>query len=90
MTQISAGFQWGGQAYSEIIFFEDVNELELFKTNRLELAAQASAVAVTAGLSADAAYNKGVAIYTLPKGGLMYEATIGGQKFKYFAEEETD
>jgi len=90
MTQISAGFQWGGQAYSEIIFFEDENALELFKTNRLELAAQASAVAVTAGLSADAAYNKGVAIYTLPKGGLMYEATIGGQKFKYFAEEETD
>jgi lipid-binding SYLF domain-containing protein len=89
MTQVSVGFQWGGQSYSEIIFFEDKEALELFRTNRLELAAQASAVAVTAGISKDIPYNNGVAIYTLPKAGLMYEATVGGQKFKY-SEQESD
>jgi lipid-binding SYLF domain-containing protein len=86
MTQVSVGFQWGGQAYSEIIFFEDKDALDLFKSNKLELAAQASAVAVTEGVSADVPYNNGVAIYTLPKAGLMYEATVGGQKFKYKEE----
>ena len=89
MTQITVGFQWGGQSYSEIIFFEDEEAMELFRSNRLELAAQASAIAVTAGISKDVPYNNGVAIYTLPKAGLMYEATVGGQKFKYL-ETESD
>ena len=82
MTQLSFGFQWGGQAYSEFIFFEDDKALEHFKGGNYELGAQASAVAITAGASADAGYEKGVAIFTYAKGGLMYEAAVGGQKFK--------
>jgi len=90
MTQVSVGFQWGGQSYSEIVLFEDEEAMELFKANHLQLAAQASAIAITAGVSTDVPYNQGVAVYTLPKAGLMYEASIGGQKFKYIAEEESD
>ena len=90
MTQVSVGFQWGGQSYSELIVFENKKALELFKSSRLELAAQASAIAVTAGVSADVPYTNGVAVYTLPKAGLMYEATVGGQKFKYFPENESE
>lgn len=82
MTQLSIGFQWGGQAYSEFVFFEDEKALEHFKNGNYELGAQASAVAITAGASADAGYASGVAIFTLAKGGLMYEASVGGQKFK--------
>ena len=82
LTQLSFGFQWGGQAYSEFIFFEDDVALADFKRGNYELGAQASAVAVTAGASADANYNSGVAIFTHAKGGLMYEASVGGQKFK--------
>jgi len=82
MTQLSIGFQWGGQAYSEFIFFETEQSLEQFKKGNYELGAQASAVAVTAGASADAGYESGVAIFTFAKGGLMYEASVGGQKFK--------
>ena len=87
LTQISVGFQWGGQSYSEIIFLEDEKALEQFQANKLELAAQASAIAVKEGISTDVPYRNGVAVYTLPKAGLMYEAAIGGQKFKYFPEE---
>lgn len=90
MTQISWGLQWGGQAYSEVIFFETREALESFKENDLEIAAQASAVAITAGASADAAYEKGVVVFTITKGGLMYEASIGGQKFKYFPEDRLE
>ena len=86
LTQLSVGFQWGGQAYSEFIFFEDAATLENFKRGNFELNAQASAVAVTAGASADAAFNGGMAIFTHAKGGLMYEAAVGGQKFKVEAK----
>ena len=82
LTQLSFGFQGGGQAYSEFIFFENAATLENFKRGNFELNAQASAVAVTAGASADAAFNGGMAIFTQAKGGLMYEAAVGGQKFK--------
>lgn len=83
MTQLTIGFQWGGQAYREVIFFETSEDLARFKENNVEFSAQASAVAVTAGASANAKYSNGVMIFTQTKGGLMYEATVGGQKFKF-------
>ncbi len=87
LTQLTIGFQAGGQTYSEYIFFKDDEVLANFKRGNYELGAQASAVAVTAGASVDANYNSGVAIFTIAKGGLMYEATVGGQKFKIDATE---
>jgi lipid-binding SYLF domain-containing protein len=83
LTQVSIGFQFGGQAYREVIFFETKNDIDRFKENRFEFSAQASAVAVTAGVSANVKYKDGVMIFTQQKGGLMYEASIGGQKFNY-------
>ena len=82
MTQLSIGFQAGGQAYAEFIFFEDEETLENFKHGNYELGAQVSAVAITAGASADASFDGGMAVFTQAKGGLMYEASVGGQKFK--------
>ena len=83
LSQVTVGLQLGGQAYAEFIFFKDQTALEDFKRGNFELGAQASAVAATAGASADAAYNKGVAIFTNVTGGLMYEASVGGQKFEF-------
>lgn len=83
LTQLTIGFQLGGQAYREIIFFEDRSTFDDFKKGNFELSAQASAVAATFGASADADFDNGVAVFTLAKGGLMYEASIGGQKFSY-------
>jgi len=83
LTQISIGFQFGGQAYREVIFFESKADLDRFKENKIEFSAQASAVAATEGASANVKYREGVMIFTQQKGGLMYEASIGGQKFNY-------
>ena len=82
LSQLTIGFQWGGQAYSEFLFFEDAATLKDFKKGNFELGAQISAVAVTLGASADVKFNNGMAVFTYAKGGLMYEASIGGQKFK--------
>ena len=85
LTQLSIGFQFGGQAYREVIFFESKAVLDRFKEDKIEFSAQASAVAVDEGASANVKYNEGVMIFTQQKGGLMYEASIGGQKFNYSA-----
>lgn len=103
LTQVSVGFQLGGQAYSEIILFENEAALKQFTSGNFEFSADASAVAITAaagaqanttGSSAGASagkkdaktagdYRKGMATFTVAKGGLMYEASIGGQKFTF-------
>jgi lipid-binding SYLF domain-containing protein len=83
LTQLTVGLQAGGQAYSEVIFFKDDPALENFKVGHLKLDAQASAVALTERASADLAYRDGVAIVTMAEGGLMYEASVGGQKLSY-------
>jgi lipid-binding SYLF domain-containing protein len=83
LSQVSIGFQAGGQAYREVIFFESKKEMDRFKNSQLEFSAQVSAVAVTAGASANAKYTNGVMVFTMQKGGLMYEASVGGQQFKF-------
>ena len=103
MTQLSVGLQAGGQAYSEIIFFQDKRSLDEFTAGNYEFGAGVNAIAVTASASADtgtkgasasasgtqehastaAAYYKGVAVFTIAKGGLMVEASVSGQKFKF-------
>jgi hypothetical protein len=105
MTQLTVGLQLGGQAYSQIIFFEDERAMNEFTSGHFEFSAQATAVAITAGVSAEAntgggmaagasggrndatirhgGYRKGMAIFTIARGGLMYEASLGGQKFSF-------
>jgi len=83
LSQVTIGFQFGGQAYSEVIFFGSKAALDKFTRGDFEFSAQASAVAVTTGASADADYEGGVAVFTMAKGGLMYEASVGGQKFSF-------
>ncbi|MDO9373693.1 MAG: YSC84-related protein [Bacteroidota bacterium] len=83
MKQLTIGLQAGGQAYREVIFFEDEAALDRFKSDNFEFSGQASAVAVTKGASGNVKYNDGVMIFSQQKGGLMYEASLGGQKFDY-------
>jgi len=103
MTQLTVGAQLGGQAYSQIVFFEDKRAFDQFTSGNFEFGAQATAVAITAGASAQATttgpsasasgtqhaaktagkYYRGMAVFTVAKGGLMYEASVGGQKFTY-------
>ncbi len=83
LTQFTVGFQFGGQVYQQVIFFENDRAYNDFTGGNFELSAQASAIAAAAGVAANAKYRHGVAIFTLGKGGLMYEASVGGQKFSF-------
>ena len=103
MTQLSVGFQFGGQAYSEMVFFQDPSALQRFESGNFSLSAEINAVALTASASASAGtagaeagasgtethatatghYQNGVAVFTIAKGGLMYQAAVAGQKFSF-------
>lgn len=83
ITQITIGFQAGGQSYRETIFFENETSLEEFKNNNLEFSAQASAIIAKEGASANVKFKNGILVFTQPKTGFMYEASVGGQKFKF-------
>jgi len=83
LSQGTIGFQLGGQIYAEVIFFETETTLENFKQSTMKLSAQVSAVAAAEGVSENAKYEHGVAVFTIARTGLMFEASVGGQKFKY-------
>ena len=83
LTQLSIGFQLGGQAFRQIIFFKDEKAIKRFTEGNFEFGASASAVLILDGANASADYSEGVAVHTSTKGGLMYEASIGGKKFSY-------
>lgn len=87
LKQANIGIQFGGQQYTEVIFFESKETFEKFINGKLKFDAQASAVALKSGAAIDAAYQDGVAVFTATNGGLMYEASIGGQHFKYESKE---
>ncbi len=83
LTQATIGLQAGGQEYTEVIAFQDKAALDRFKSGKFTFAAQASAVALKSGVATNAKYTDGVAIFTHARGGLMAEASVGGQKFGY-------
>ena len=103
MTQLSVGFQLGGEGYSQIIFFADKRAFDEFTSGNFEFGANVGAVVITAAASGSAAtsgatgsasagqkdaktageYYKGMAVFVIVKGGLMYEVSVSGQKFSY-------
>jgi lipid-binding SYLF domain-containing protein len=83
LAQVTIGLQLGGQSYAEIIFFQHHDAIESFKSSSFEMSAQLSAVAAASGASANAKYELGVLVFTITRGGLMYEASVGGQKFTF-------
>lgn len=99
MTQISIGFQLGGQAYRQVIYFQDKRSFDEFTSGSFEFGAQAEAIAITSSAGAqagtegssasandaqaEASYHKGIIVFSMGKGGLMFQAALGGQKYDY-------
>ena len=104
LIKVSVGFQLGGQAFSEIIFFQDKRAYDEFTSGNFEFDGSLSAVIITTaaqaqsgtqgssagvslgpatGTQAETNYTKGMAVFIHTLGGLMYEMSIGGQKFSF-------
>ena len=87
MSQATIGLALGGQQYSEVIFFENKAAYDNFINEKVKFNSQTSAVAITTGASADVAFKSGMAVFTMAQGGLMFEASVGGQRFKFNPKE---
>ena len=99
MTQLSIGFQLGGQAYRQVVYFQDKRAFDEFTSGEFEFSAQAEAIAITSSAGAqagtegssasanesqaEAGYYGGMVVFTMGKGGLMFQAALGGQKYEY-------
>lgn len=53
------------------------------KQAEFTMAASAKASMVASGVAANAKYDQGAAVFTLPQSGAMVKAAVGGQKFKF-------
>ncbi|MBX3743974.1 MAG: hypothetical protein KF833_01565 [Verrucomicrobiae bacterium] len=87
LTQVTFGLQVGGQAFAQLVLFEDSAALDRLKESKLEMSAQIGAVAAAEGAAKNARYVEGVLIFTRPLTGLMAEATVGGQRFRFRSEK---
>lgn len=104
LFKVNIGFQLGGQAFREIIFFQDKRSYDEFTSEGFEFDGSLSAVVLTLGVEAQAgtqgntagaslgpdtgtqaetSYTKGMAVFVHTIGGLMYEVSIGGQRFSF-------
>ncbi len=83
LSQGSVGATVGYEAFGEIVFFSNKAAFEEFKNGHAKFAAKASAYAIKAGAGTTADYDNGVAVFVKGKGGLMADASIGGQGFTY-------
>ncbi len=87
-SQVSLGFSFGGEFFREIVFFRDKSDLDKFKQEEYTFNAQVTGVALTSGAAAKADYKSGLAVFIMADKGLMVDASLGGQKFKYQAEQK--
>ena len=104
LFKVNFGFQLGGQAFRQIIFFQDKRAYDEFTSEGFEFDGSLSAVVITVGAQAQAgtqgntagaslgpatgaqaetSYTKGMAVFVHTIGGLMYEVSIGGQRFSF-------
>jgi len=87
LSQATLGFSFGGEYFREIVFFWQKPDLERFKTEKYTFAAQATGVALSEGVAAKADYKEGMAVFIMADKGLMVDASLGGQKFRYVSAE---
>jgi len=105
LTQVSVGFQAGGEGYSQIVFFQDKRAFDEFTNGNFEFDAGVGVVAITAAANGEAGtegangnvsagkkdaatagkYYKGMVVFTIVKGGALYQASVAGQKYSYKA-----
>lgn len=85
VSQGSVGAQLGGEGYAELLIFQTHSAFVDFTQGTLQLDAKATAVAASNGAGTSADYRRGVMVFVLPQGGLMAQAALGVQKFRYSA-----
>jgi lipid-binding SYLF domain-containing protein len=83
VNQASIGATLGGQSFSELILFENEATFRRITGGKFTFGADASAVALKAGAAASGAFRDGVAVFVMPRGGLMVDLSVRGQELDF-------
>jgi lipid-binding SYLF domain-containing protein len=83
LTQAAIGATIGGEEFAEVVAFQSKAALDKFIHDEYKFAAGVSAVALKSGASKNARFQDGVAVFQYIKGGLMADASVGGQRFRF-------
>jgi len=83
LEQASIGAQLGGQTFAELLVLRDQQDVDRLRAGTYELGANASATVLQAGAAASATASRGTSAYILPRGGLMVDLSVAGQRIEY-------
>lgn len=83
LQQASIGAQAGAQSYAELIVFENQRDVDRVRGGTYTVGANASAIALTAGAAAATQFRDGVSVFVQPRGGVMAELSVSGQRLKF-------
>ena len=83
VKKLDVGLQAGGKSFSEIIFFKDAESFQSFKNGDFEFTGGVSVTMLKSGAAKEAQYRDGIAVFAMPKAGLMVDVSVGGQKFDF-------
>jgi lipid-binding SYLF domain-containing protein len=86
LNQASIGAQLGGQTFSDIVVLNSAQALARAKSNNFDLGAGVSAIVVNEGAAAAVRFADGVAVFVLPRGGLMVDLSVHGQKINFVSQ----
>ena len=83
LSEFNFGAQIGGASYYELLFLEMEQNVTDLKQNKTTISAQVNAIAAAEGAARSAKFEQGIMVFSIPRTGLMAQATIGGQKLEF-------
>jgi lipid-binding SYLF domain-containing protein len=83
VEQASIGAQLGGQSFAELLVLRNSSDINTLKTGTYSVGAEAGAVVLSSGAAAHATFDPNASVFVLPRGGLMVDVSVSGQRIKY-------
>ena len=82
LHNLAVGALAGGQRFAQLVIIQDQQTMQNIKSGRYDFGAQASAVILRSGATANANFRNGVAVIIDPIRGAMVNASLTGQRIK--------
>jgi lipid-binding SYLF domain-containing protein len=90
MTAATIGASFGAQTFAELVVFRTPQALQRFDSGQFTFDASASVIALKAGAAKEVKWENDAAVFVDPREGLMADASIGGQQFRFTSLPEAN
>lgn len=83
VEQASIGAQLGGQTFAQLLVLRTPQQVADVRAGRFTAGADLGVVVLTTGASARTNFNPNASVFVMPRGGLMVDVSVNGQRIKY-------